>query len=257
MMSLSASLFCSQRRSALSLVAFLTLGVVACSAPAEDDADEGDTAAVGQNIEARGPLLWTKVFPTNPNGTPAEETVVDSVKLAGCKYSSVIHVQTYMRQVGIKVEALAPGSCAVTTAIGGTGYLSQATYPGPTAHARLAKYGPLGRLVFTSNGSSGPFGSAQGTMPVLTVKLIAATTGATLRATTQSVCAPGPGGQIVPTGAVTVDSSGLLSISGTKSASTGLPGDGTCPGPGVFYNYTLLYTGFATGAGPVPTPTIQ
>lgn len=242
----------------LTLFAFLSLGAVACSAPAGEEGDEEATEAAEQNLDSRrAQILYTTVFPSNPDGSPAAETVVDSVKLNGCKYSSVIHVQTFARAVGIKVEPLALGSCSVTTALGGNGYLHVQTYQGPNAYARLAKFGPLGRLAFVSNGSSGPFGSGASTMPTLGVKLFTANTGALVRSTTQSICASGPGGQIVPTGAVTVDGSGQLSISGTKNASTGLPGDGTCPGPGVFFNYTLLYAGFASGSGPVPTPTIQ
>lgn len=201
-------------------------------------------------------LRWTTQFPVNLNGTPSAETESDVREMNGCRYTAVTHKVTSQRAVGIKVEAVSKFSCATTTALGGAGYLGIAMY-GPTAYARLDTYAPLGRIAFTSSGSFGPSGQAASMIPKLSVKLIRASSGTTIRSTVQGMCS-GNYGQIIPVGIVSVDAtSGLFSIGGTKNALSGLPGE-TCTGDGAYLaNFTLKYAGFASGFGTVPQPTIE
>lgn len=250
------------RKSVLALVlTFVSvLGGVACVAEIDAADEDGSASAETEQglAEKRNVVLWSPTFPSNPNGTPATETVMDVVAMGGCKYSSVVHQVTFQRTVGLKVEAILPGSCQLTSVLGGRGYLAQGSYNGPYAYARIQRFVPLGRLAFVSSGSAGPSGSAQGTMPTLNVRLIDALSGVVLRSTTQSVCAAGPGAQIRPDGAIQlIGQAGTLTIAGTKNASTGLPGDGPCPGGGALTAFTLGYAGFATGTGPVAAPTVQ
>lgn len=243
-------------RSISSTLLALVLGSLtfACAGADDGSADGEDAVATEDNLKKPAPVSspWAHPQPTNPNGSLAESVTTDSVTIAGCTYSAVIHTVTYQRVVGILVTSSGGKKCAIVQAVGGPGYVPVRTYPGPTAFARLTSFGD--KLGFVDSGSSGPTGSAQGTMPTLHVSLISSVNGGTLRSTTQSVCAPGPGGSIQPTGAISM-TGGTLVTGGTKNASTGLPGDGTCPSTnGSIPTFQLTYSGFATGIGPVPAP---
>lgn len=250
---------------ALAASSVLVLGATGCAieggAGDEGEAVSGDDAlaqAPATDLEPKEQMLWTKQFPVNPSGTPAAESAFDVREMNGCIFTAVTHGVANQRAVGIKVEPVSKLSCAITNALGGTGYLGIKTYNGPVAHARLDTYAPLGRIAFTHNGSSGPYAGAASTMPALSVMLIRASSGATIRSTKQGLCGGGPGSQIVPTGAISVDpATGLFSIGGTKNQPSGLPGD-TCMGGGAYLaSFTLKYTSFASGAGDVGQPTIE
>lgn len=234
------------------------LGAAACVAEIDAADDEANVVREQGSSEKAPVVLWSPAFPTNPNGSAAAETVVDSVAMGGCKYSSVVHRVGFRSLVGIKVESILTGSCELATVLGGKGYLTQGIYNGPYAYARLQKFVPAGRLVFVSSGSSGSKGAEQATLSTLNVALIDARSGVTLRKTTQDVCATKQGAQIAPDGAIQViGQSGMLAIAGTKNASTALPGEGACAKGPYLRSFTLGYAGFATGDGPVPPPSIQ
>ncbi len=265
----------TQWLAALSLACLTLPGSAGCAASAapteedgledaelEDDAFEGSQALAAPG-PGPTPVLsnWTTVFPTNPNSTPASFSLTDTRVMGGCVFTGIIHQVTFQSWVGIRVSPLLPGSCAITNALGGDGYAHVDTYNGPFANARLHKFRAKKRLVFASSGSGGPSGIATLTMSTLKIVLLDAPSATVLRTAAQSVCASGPGGQILPTTTLTVNPiTGTFRVGGTKNAPTGIGIDNPCPQPPSALGYTtftLRYANFASQLGPVPPPTFS
>lgn len=242
---------------ALVLVLVGPFGCAGASADAQDEL----TVESEQALES----AWG-ALPTNPGGMTATMQSFTTVHVGPCRFTGVVfEVDAIHRAAGILArQGTAPGTCKPAGGVPGVvnapgRFLHLATYNGPQAFAWVIGPGPNGTLAFVTNGSSGPFGSAIGTMPMLRIKLIRPLDGEVLRDTTQSVCASGPGGSIL-VNSMNFGTNGNLRIGGTKNAPTGLTGDGECPsvaGAPFLQSYHLTYPGFGFGTGPVPQPTIE
>lgn len=201
-------------------------------------------------------------LPMNPDGSTAQMQSTNDINIGPCRYTGVTFtIDGAHSLTGIRARQLpSPQMCKPAGGNSSVGrFLGLKGYPSTYAEARIVGPGPNGTLAFIGRGSLGPIAAAAGTTPALDIKLVRPVDGAVLRETMLSVCAPAAVGDINVDSGYGFGSSGTLIVSGTKSAPTGLPGDGTCPavaGAPFITSYKATYTGFGFGTAPVSPPTI-